>query len=158
MCLVSLMGRGFPSGQRGGTQDPLAQAFEGSNPSPRTNGQTPENIELFGDYLRDRGFRDSTIKTKVKIVKSLSRKANLWDTKSVEECIRVSECGGRRKNNMGHAYKDWWLWKGFEYKPKWFEEKEQELPYIPTEQELDQLIAGCNSRCVFPATAKRVWL
>ena len=28
--------RGFPSGQRGGTQDPVAQASEGSNPSPRT--------------------------------------------------------------------------------------------------------------------------
>ena len=47
---------------------------------------------------------------------------------------------------MGHAYRDWCLWKGFEYKPKWYEEEEQQLPYIPTEQELDQLIAGCNSK------------
>ena len=31
-----MVGRGFPSGQRGGTQDPVAQASEGSNPSPRT--------------------------------------------------------------------------------------------------------------------------
>jgi hypothetical protein len=29
------VGRGFPSGLRGGTQDPVAEAFEGSNPSPR---------------------------------------------------------------------------------------------------------------------------
>ncbi len=28
--------RGFPRGQRGGAQDPIAKAFEGSNPSPRT--------------------------------------------------------------------------------------------------------------------------
>ena len=31
-------GRGFPSGQRGGTQDPVVQASEGSNPSPRILG------------------------------------------------------------------------------------------------------------------------
>ena len=31
-----MVGRGFPSGQRGGTQDPVVQASEGSNPSLRT--------------------------------------------------------------------------------------------------------------------------
>jgi hypothetical protein len=37
--------------------------------------------------LKDKGFRNSTIKTKLKIVKTLSKKTNLWDSKIVEECI-----------------------------------------------------------------------
>jgi integrase len=47
---------------------------------------------------------------------------------------------------MGYAYKDWCVWKGFNYEPEWFEEKEAELPYIPSERELDQLIAGVNPK------------
>ena len=36
--VLCFVGRGFPSGQRGGTQDPVAQAYVGSNPTPRTLG------------------------------------------------------------------------------------------------------------------------
>jgi hypothetical protein len=83
MCLVSLMGRGFPSGQRGGTQDPLAQAFEGSNPSPRTKDEPPK-LEGFIDYLHSKQYQISTIETKWKLINILSRRVhNLWDPDSV---------------------------------------------------------------------------
>ena len=48
-----LGGRGFPSGQRGGTQDPVAQASEGSNPSPRTYDPS---LCTFEEYLGDKGL------------------------------------------------------------------------------------------------------
>jgi integrase len=71
---------------------------------------------------------------------------NLWDSESVRAFIRKSECGGRRKNNKGYAYKDWCAWKGADYQPDWFEESEPELPFIPLERDLDQLIAGLNPK------------
>lgn len=80
----------------------------------------------------------------MKIVNSLGKKVNLWDTGEVENFIKSSKCGGRRKNLKSYAYRDWCRWKGFDFVPKFFEEKEPDLPYIPTEVELDQLIAGCN--------------
>ena len=69
--------RGFPRGQRGGAQDPIAKAFEGSNPSPRTFSSSlyiepdqetlssPSNRNLtptasFDEYLRDKELAEST--------------------------------------------------------------------------------------------------
>ena len=56
-------GRGFPSGQRGGTQDPVAQASEGSNPSPRTFflKKIENNLGGFREYLEDNDLRELTI-------------------------------------------------------------------------------------------------
>jgi len=139
-----LAGRGFPSGQRGGTQDPLAQAFEGSNPSPRTFRQTPENLIGFDEYLKNKGLRESTIETKVKILNMLSKRINLWDSDEVRKLLNDSILSGKRKNNISYAYQDWCRLKGFDYEIKYFEEGEQSLPYIPREVELDQLIAGSS--------------
>ena len=141
-----MAGRGFPSGQRGGTQDPLAQAFEGSNPSPRTKEQTPENLIGFDEYLKNKGLRESTIETKVKILNMLSKRVNLWDSDEVRKFLCNSILSGKRKNNISYAYQDWCRLKGFDYEIKYFEEGEQSLPYIPREVELDQLIAGSNKK------------
>ena len=43
------------------------------------------------------------------------------------------------------AYRDWCNWKGFDYKPKQFKTVEK-LPYIPTENEIDQLIGGLGQK------------
>jgi len=147
--------RGFPSGQRGRTQDPLAQAFEGSNPSPRTfssslyiEGNESPNIlnhlSGFDDYLLEKGLSKSTIKTKIKLVKFLQKRLNLWNADSVKKFISNYNWGAKRKNNASYAYRDWCNWKGFDYEYEKFKEPETPLPYIPTETELDQLIAECN--------------
>jgi integrase len=159
-------GRGFPSGQRGGTQDPVAKASEGSNPSPRTfrpspnNGlQTHENLSIqslesssnlslehFIEYLRDQDYRESTIRTKVKLVRFLRKRVNLWDQDSVKVFIRGHHWHGKRKNNASYAYRNWCLWKGFDYVVEKAMEEDSPLPYIPTETEKDQLIATHNSK------------
>jgi len=66
---------------------------------------------------------------------------NLWDSDEVEQYIKDCDLSKGRKNLYGQAYRDWCNWKGFNYKPK-NDRIEEKLPYIPTEQEIDQLIGG----------------
>ena len=174
-----LGGRGFPSGQRGGTQDPVAQASEGSNPSPRISrpspgilGEKPQtlirgtegnkgglqtlgtlsfqdlesSLEPFTEYLRDQGYRESTIRTKVKLISFLRKRVNLWDQEAVKKYIRNYDWHGKRKNNASYAYRNWCQSKGFDYVVEKAREPDSPLPYIPTETEIDQLIATHNSK------------
>ena len=69
------------------------------------------------------------------------RVSNLWDSGEVERYIKESELSNGRKNLYGQADRDWCNWKGFDYKPVRYK-KQEKLPYIPTENEIDQLIAG----------------
>jgi len=69
---------------------------------------------------------------------------NLWDSDFVKRFIKKHSWGAKRKNNCSYAYRDWCNWKGFNYEYEKFKEPESPLPYIPTETELDQLIAECN--------------
>jgi hypothetical protein len=45
------------------------------------------------------------------------------------------------KNSIGFAYQDWCRWNGFEYAPLRFKRNDK-LPFIPSESDIDQLIAG----------------
>ena len=80
----------------------------------------------------------------MKIIRMLSSRFNLWDHEAIRAYIKNSNLSGRRKNNIGYAYKDWCQCKGFDYLVAYFEEEDQCLPYIPREVELDQMIAGFN--------------
>jgi integrase len=44
---------------------------------------------------------------------------------------------------LEYAYKDWAEFEGFEYKPRHYY-REESLPFVPLEEDLDQLIAGMN--------------
>jgi integrase len=119
-------------------------AFEpqGFESLPRRHWMNPLSLEGFREFLQDRRLAESTIDAKIKLVKHLAKHNNLWDSEAVTKFITRAKWGGRRKNNAGYAYMDWCNWKGFEYEFTRFREKTQPLPYIPTERELDQLIAG----------------
>jgi len=49
------------------------------------------------------------------------------------------------KNSILYAYADWCRFKGFNFIPKKYK-REEKLPYIPTEAEIDVLISGCGGR------------
>jgi integrase len=102
----------------------------------------PFRSEGFVEYLKGKRLEESTIEAKLKLVKHLNTKFNLWDSDLIREYIYNAEWGGRRKNNAGYAYMDWCRWKGFDFSFERFREETQSLPYIPLEKEIDQLIAG----------------
>jgi integrase len=116
------------------------------HPSSRTLHPTLEirGKDSFREYLRDKQLKSSTIKTKIKVLKTLRNRVNLWDSELVTNAIKKANWVNRRKNIAFYAYKDWCNWKGFEYEFETFRERDSPLPYIPSEKELDQLIASCN--------------
>ena len=67
---------------------------------------------------------------------------NLYDSEAIREHIKTAKCVNRRKNLLSYAYRDWCRWKGYDYEVAKFKEGTAKLPYIPSESELDQLIAG----------------
>jgi integrase len=100
----------------------------------------------FVEYLQSKRLAESTVQAKIKIVRHLEKRFNLWDSDKIRDYIEKSDWGGRRKNNAGYAYADWCAWKGFPYEFQRFREEQQDIPYIPLEREIDQLIAGFGPR------------
>jgi integrase len=119
----------------------VALSLKGSNPFLCATAE-PFRSEGFEEYLKGKRLEESTIEAKLKLVKHLNTKFNLWDSDLIREYIYNAEWGGRRKNNAGYAYMDWCRWKGFDFAFERFREETQSLPYIPLEKEIDQLIAG----------------
>jgi integrase len=119
----------------------VALSLKGSNPFLCAKAQ-PFRYDEFIEYLKSRRLEESTIEAKLKLVKHLAFRFNLWESNSIRKYIYEAKWGGHRKNNAGYAYQDWCRWKGSDFKFEKFREETQALPYIPLEKELDQLIAG----------------
>jgi len=111
--------------------------------------QRKENESGILDFLwwmKRQGYADETIRGYVLALKVLvSRGADLSSPESVKEVIARQRWSGNRRKNVINAYSLFlkmrgWLWE----KPRC--DVEQKIPFIPTEQELDALIAGSNKK------------
>ena len=101
-------------------------SLKGSNPFRGAISQTSD----FTEYLKDRRLAETTIEYKLRLVRHLELRFNLWDTESIRNYITDAEFGNRRKNNISYAYRDWCRWKGFDYEIEFYKEGESKLPYI----------------------------
>ena len=63
------------------------------------------NPQPFLEFLHDRELAETTIETKLRLIRYLELRFNLWDTESIREHIKKLECSKRRKNNLGYAFK-----------------------------------------------------
>jgi integrase len=127
----------------------LAVGSRIEGPAGATEQITAEDAGKIFEYswwLKKQGYAESTIISRVKLLKILvKRGARLDDPESVKDTIaRQAWCPGR-KENVVHAYtsylkKERGTWTPPRYK------RVRTLPWIPTESEVDQLIAGCNHR------------
>jgi integrase len=116
----------------------------GSSPTPRTYPE-PAKFEDFSEWLRNKGNSQTTIDCKIKILKRLDKRLNLWDIEAFDRLIINSPWSNGFKNNAINAYADWCVSKGFECKRRKYK-KEEKLPYIPSEKDLDDLIAGSGPK------------
>jgi integrase len=115
----------------------------GSNPSHPT---TPHPTPSFDKWLKtSRRLADISIESKLKRISRLAQCANLWNVEDVQNYITLADWSNKYKELLEYAYKDWAAFQGFEYQVRHYP-KEEHLPYIPSERELDQLIAGLNPR------------
>ena len=96
----------------------------------------------FSKYLReDRHLSESTVETKVKNLRRLRRRVNIWDVDSVKRFIAGSSWANNYKAILEFTYYDFCLFNGFDYKPTKYP-REQKIPYVPLEKDIDELIVG----------------
>jgi len=100
----------------------------------------------FAWWMKRQGYADSTIKMNAKALRILyERGAELYDPESVKGVIAKQCWSQNRRKNVINAYDLFAKYSGFEWdKPKC--RPERKIPFIPTEQELDALIAGSGKK------------
>jgi integrase len=115
-----------------------------TKPTP-TEAQ-PKIVE-YSLWLLKQGYAESTIRGRTKLLKILiKRGASLLDSESIKEVIAEQQSwSSGRKANAVEAYTSYLQMHGRQWDPPRYK-KLRKLPFIPTETEIDQLIAGCGRK------------
>lgn len=111
--------------------------------SPEAKGQ----IVQHGVWMQKEGYAEATISRRIRFLATLvKREANLQDPESVKENIAKQQQWSLRTKEIAVETYSCFLqmqgktWEPPKYKPV------RKLPSIPTEVELNNLIAGCNKK------------
>jgi integrase len=93
--------------------------------------------------LKKQGYAETTIEGRIKILKRLQHLgADLYNPESVKEAIAKNNCSEARKELMVEAYTSFLIFLGGKWEPPRYRRVEK-IPFIPTEREIDDFIAGC---------------
>jgi len=116
----------------------------------RAAGATEKDIKSilfnFSWWMKKQGYAEQTIEGRTKLLKILvKRGADLYDPESVKEVIAKQRWSEGRKENAVLSYSTFLRMIGREWVPPRYKRVDK-LPWIPTEKEVDQLIAGCSKR------------
>ena len=97
-------------------------------------------------WMLKQGYAKSTIECRVKIMKRLIKLgASLYDPESIKEITARQSWSDGRKEIVVEAYTNFLIMAGGKWDPPRYRRIEK-IPFIPTEQEIDQLIAGCGEK------------
>ena len=97
-------------------------------------------------WLQKEGYSQATIIGRSKLIGVLARRgANLYDPESVKNTIAKQPWCEGRKANAVDAYSTFLKMAGGKWEPPRYKSI-RKIPFIPTETEIDQLIAACSSR------------
>ena len=89
------------------------------------------------------GYKDTTIEMSWKILELLTRRgADLTKPDTVKKTISEQNWSGNRRRNVINAYGQFIKYLGSSWDPP-RNTVIRKIPFIPTEQEIDDLIAGC---------------
>lgn len=119
----------------------------------QTSANVPERVVNYLLWLKKQGYAETTIFNRVKIIKFLAKNTNLDDPEAIKEFIanRQSWSLGR-KEIIVECYSNFLQCVGGTWNPPKYRAIEK-LPFIPTEGEIDYLIASCGFK-----TGTFVWL
>jgi len=99
-------------------------------------------LEYYFKMKRD-GYAESTIRlTNTALRVLIKRGADLTDPETVKEVIAKQDWSGNRQRNVINAYSKFLKFLGLKWTPPKYTIT-RKIPFIPTEQEIDDLIAGC---------------
>jgi integrase len=113
-------------------------------------GATKNTKQLLFDfawYMKKQGLKDVTIEPRIRMLRVLIKSGvDLFDPESVKEGIAKQKtwCDGR-KDNAVNTNNHFVIMHGLHWNPPKYK-RIHKHPFIPTETELDQLIAGCGQR------------
>ena len=97
-------------------------------------------------WLKKQGYRESTIRVAANNLTILHRRgANLLDPESVKETVAVQKWSEAYKLNMVSVYTLFLRMHGLAWQEPIYKPVEK-IPFIPTEKEIDDLIAGCGKK------------
>ncbi len=115
----------------------------GVSPQADAKGQ----IVTFSFWLLKQGYSQATITGRVKLLNRLLRLgANFSDEESIKEIIANQQWSVSRKVNAVDAYDSLLKMQGKTWTPPILYRRVRKLPFIPTESEIDQLIAATSAR------------
>jgi integrase len=97
--------------------------------------------------MQKEGYAEATITRRIRFLKTISNKgANLADPESVKEILaRQQTWQVKTKKIAVETYSLFLKMQGLTWNPPQYKGVKK-LPFIPTEQEIDSLIAGCNRK------------
>jgi integrase len=103
-------------------------------------------LVAFGWHMKKRGLSDATIKQRMYRLNVLVKKgANLEDPETVETILAVSKWSPANKKIFANCYKAFTTYMKIEWQPPKITVSQKE-PFLPLEEEVQQLIAGCGKR------------
>jgi len=103
-------------------------------------------IFQFAWWLKKQGYKNSTVFTRVRNLKRLVKLgANIYNPESVKETIARQTWSVSTKANITDAYHTFTRFIGLTWAPPRYRE-ERSFPFIPTEVEIDTLIASCGNK------------
>ena len=103
----------------------------------------------FSWFLKKQGYSEATIISRVKLMKVLvKRGANFDDPESVKGVIAQQDWSGGRKQNAVYMYSCYLKMLGRSWSAPNYRRVDK-IPFIPTEFEIDQLIAGVGFNVSF---------
>jgi integrase len=112
----------------------------------KTSGDMKGKIIEYAWWLQKEGYSQTTIFGRSRLLKILvKRGANLYDPESVKAIIAKQPWSEGRKANAVDAYSSFLKMTGGKWEPPKYQGV-RKIPFIPTETEVDQLIAGCSNR------------
>ena len=95
--------------------------------------------------MQRQGFRESTCRYAVQVLKSVNRHTALYDPEEVKGYLARATFSEGRKERISHDLARYYKWKGIPFeKPRY--RKIEKLPFIPLEAEVDQLISGVGKK------------
>ncbi|MEM2102894.1 MAG: site-specific integrase [Candidatus Bathyarchaeia archaeon] len=125
---------------------PEAALREGTTTAPNPETLKGKIVE-FAFWMQKEGYKDSTIRPRINYLKTLiKRGANILDPESVKKIISEQKTWGDGiKANYVDAYSCFLQKEGRTWNPPKYK-RPRSIPFIPTETELDKLIAGCGRK------------
>jgi len=111
------------------------------------SGEVKSKLFEFAWWMKKQGYKQSTINKYPDVLKIMAgRQVNIFDPESVKEGIAKQETWSTNsKHLVVNIYTTFLKFLGEKWDPPKYKQVNK-LPFIPTEAEIDQLIAACSRR------------